>query len=79
MRKDTAKKYAIHAIDKIKDYIEKEGLYCIAQSKTQTFPKDLRDSYAGKADLCRHFVQLINNKVLDEFENNERGEYNFYD
>lgn len=79
MRKDTAKKYAIHAIQKILDYIEKEGLYCIAQSKTHAFPQSLRDSYSAKADLCRYFVKLIKNEILDEFENNERGEYNFYD
>ena len=83
MKKDTARNYCIHAIEKIKDLIENEYAYSKGMLNALQMCEDAREDTIKKhmyrAELCSYFDRIIKNEILDEFENKERGEYNLYD
>lgn len=83
MKKDTARNYAIHAISKIVDFIDKEyqyskgmlnGLQMFEDANPDTVKK-----YMYRSELCSYFSRFIKMEILDEFEEKQRGEYNLYD
>lgn len=83
MKKDTARNYAIHAISKIVDFIEKEynyskGMLNALQMWEDANPDTVK-KYMYRSELCSYFSRFIKMEILDEFEEKQRGEYNLYD